>query len=234
MRVVAIGAHPDDLEILCGGTLARFVQEGHEVVMCNASYGNRGSFEHTSAQITEIRLREARRAAELAGAEHLTLGFTDGEINASDPDQRTAVVDLVRETRPDLILTHSPNDYMSDHNQVSRLVFDCSFHATLPLLETANPHHATVTPIYFLDTVMGLGFQPTEYVDVTGTIETKVAMLEAHESQLTWLRDHDGIDVVEQMRAATRFRGLQCGVTYAEGFAPCLTWLRGTTRRLLP
>jgi hypothetical protein len=59
-------------------------------------------------------------------------------------------------------------------------------------------------------------------------------MLEAHESQLTWLRDHDGIDVVEQMRAATRFRGLQCGVTYAEGFAPCLTWLRGTTRRLLP
>jgi N-acetylglucosamine malate deacetylase 1 len=69
---------------------------------------------------------------------------------------------------------------------------------------------------------------------VTSTIETKVAMLEAHESQLTWLRDHDGIDVVEQMRAATRFRGLQCRVQHAEGFAPCLTWLRATTRRLLP
>jgi LmbE family N-acetylglucosaminyl deacetylase len=234
MRVLAVGAHPDDLEILCGGTLARFVQEGHEVVMCNASYGNRGSFEHTSEEISEIRLREARRAAELAGAEHVTLGFTDGEIDASAADQRTAVIDLVRETRPDLILTHSPGDYMSDHNETSRLVFDCSFHATLPLLETAKPHHDAVTPIYFIDTVMGLGFQPTEYVDVTATIETKVAMLEAHESQLTWLRDHDGIDVVEQMRAATRFRGLQCGATYAEGFAPCLTWLRGTTRRLLP
>ena len=81
---------------------------------------------------------------------------------------------------------------------------------------------------------MGVGFQPTEYVDVTSTIETKVAMLEAHESQLTWLRDHDGVDVVEQMRTTTRFRGQQCGVEYAEGFAPCLTWLRGTTRRLLP
>ena len=101
---------------------------------------------------------------------------------------------------------------MSDHNEISRLVFDCSFHATLPLLETGKPHHGTVTPIYYMDTVMGLGFQPTEYVDVTATIETKVAMLEAHESQLTWLRDHDGVDVVEQMRAATRFRGLQCGV----------------------
>jgi N-acetylglucosamine malate deacetylase 1 len=234
MRVLAVGAHPDDLEILCGGTLARFVQEGHEVVMCNATLGNRGSFEHSSEEIAEIRLREARQAAELAGAEHVTLGFTDGEVDASDRDQRLAVVDLVRETRPDLVLTHSPNDYMSDHNEVSRLVFDCSFHATLPLYETARPAHGTVTPIYFFDTVMGLGFQPTEYVDVTATIETKVAMLEAHASQLTWLRDHDGIDVVEQMRAATRFRGLQCGVRYAEGFVPCLTWLRGTTRRLLP
>jgi N-acetylglucosamine malate deacetylase 1 len=234
MRVLAVGAHPDDLEILCGGTLVRFVREGHEVVMCNATLGNRGSFEHTSEEIAAIRLREARRAADLAGAEHMTLGLTDGEVNASDPDQRTALVDLVREVRPDLILTHATNDYMSDHNETSRLVFDCSFHATLPLLETSKPNYGTVAPIYFFDTVMGLGFHPTDYVDVTSTIETKVAMLEAHESQLTWLRDHDGIDVVDQMRVATRFRGLQCGVTYAEGFVPCLTWLRGTTRRLLP
>lgn len=234
MRVLAVGAHPDDLEILCGGTLARFVVEGHEVVMCNASYGNRGSFEHSSAEITEIRLREARRAAELAGAAHVTLGFTDGEIDASDREQRLAVVDLIREARPDLLLTHSPGDYMSDHNEVAKLVFDCSFHATLPLLETERPAHDRVTPIYHFDTVMGLGFLPTEYVDVTSTMETKVAMLQAHESQLTWLRDHDGIDIVEQMRAVTRFRGLQCRVQYAEGFTPCLTWLRATPRRLLP
>ena len=81
---------------------------------------------------------------------------------------------------------------------------------------------------------MGLGFQPTEYVDVSGVIDTKTAMLEAHHTQLTWLRDHDGVDVVEQMRTVTRFRGLQCGVGFAEGFVPCLTWLRPTTRRLLP
>jgi LmbE family N-acetylglucosaminyl deacetylase len=234
MRVLAVGAHPDDLEILCGGTLARFVAEGHDVVMCNASYGNRGSFEHTSAEITEIRLREARRAAELAGADHVTLGFTDGEIDASDREQRLAVVDLVREARPDVILTHWPSDYMSDHNEVAKLVFDCSFHATLPLLETTKPAHDHVTPIYHFDTVTGLGFQPTEYVDVTSTIETKVAMLEAHESQLVWLRDHDGIDIVEQMLAVTRFRGLQCGVRYAEGFVQRSTWPRGTTRRHLP
>jgi N-acetylglucosamine malate deacetylase 1 len=82
--------------------------------------------------------------------------------------------------------------------------------------------------------VMGIDFQPVEYGDVSTTIDTKVAMLEAHASQLTWLHDHDGVDVVEQMKTVTRFRGQQCGVQYAEGFAPCLTWLRGTTRRLLP
>jgi N-acetylglucosamine malate deacetylase 1 len=234
MRVLAVGAHPDDLEILCGGTLARFAQEGHEVVMCNVSLGDRGTFEHTSEEIAEIRRREARRAADLIGADHVTLGFSDGEVDAGDDDQRTAMVDLVRDVRPDLIITHSTGDYMSDHDETSKLVFECSFHATLPLFESERPHYDTVTPIYYMDTVMGLGFHPTEYVDVTSTIETKVAMLEAHETQLTWLRDHDGIDVVEQMRAVTRFRGIQCRVEYAEGFTPCLTWLRATTRRLLP
>jgi hypothetical protein len=65
-------------------------------------------------------------------------------------------------------------------------------------------------------------------------IDVKAAALEAHKSQLTWLRDHDGIDVVDQMRTAAHYRGMQCGAAYAEGFVPCQTWLRGTTRRLLP
>lgn len=234
MRVLAVGAHPDDLEILCGGTLARYVREGHEVVMCHASRGDRGSFVHTREEIARIRGEESREAAAIAGAEYATLGFSDGEILAGDAEQRRAVVDLVREARPDVIITHSPGDYMSDHNEISKLVFDCSFHATLPLFETARPHHGRVTPIFYMDTVMGVGFLPTEYVDVTETIETKVAMLEAHRTQLTWLRDHDGVDIVEQMRTTTRFRGQQCGAAYAEGFRPCAAWLRGTTRRLLP
>jgi LmbE family N-acetylglucosaminyl deacetylase len=234
MRVLAVGAHPDDLEILCGGTIARYVAEGNEVVMCNASKGDRGSFEYTYEEVTRIRHVEAVRAAEIAGAEHVTLGLSDGEVNAADPAQRLLVVDLVRDTRPDVILTHSPGDYMADHNEVSKLVFDASFLSSLPLLETSKPTHAVVAPIYFMETVGGLGFHPTEFVDVTETIETKVRMLEAHESQLRWLRDHDGVDIVEQMRTATAHRGFQCGVRYAEGFAACTTWLRGTTRRLLP
>jgi LmbE family N-acetylglucosaminyl deacetylase len=234
MRVLAVGAHPDDLEILCGGTLARFVRDGHDVVMCHASKGDKGSFVHSSEEIVRIRGAEARRAADLAGAEYATLGLSDGEVLAADPEQRRIVVDLVREARPDVIITHSPGDYMGDHNEISKLVFECSFHATLPLLETSRPPHTSVTPLYYMDTVMGLGFSPTEYVDVGDVIDVKAAMLEAHESQLTWLREHDGVDIVEQMKTTSRFRGQQCGVQYAEGFVQCMTWLRGTTRRLLP
>jgi N-acetylglucosamine malate deacetylase 1 len=115
-----------------------------------------------------------------------------------------------------------------------KLVFECSFHATLPLFETDRPHHDAVTPIYYMDTVFGIGFVPVEYVDVSSVMDAKVAMLSAHESQLTWLRDHDGIDVVEQMTVTSRYRGLQCGAEYAEGFVGCQAWLRTTTRRLLP
>jgi len=234
MRVLAVGAHPDDLEILCGGTLARFVREGHEVIMCHATKGDRGSYVHSSEEIARIRDGEARRAAEIAGADHATLGFSDSEIRSSDLEQQRAVVDLVREARPELIITHYPADYMSDHNEISKLVFDASFHATLPLYESGKPHHDLVAPIYYMDTLMGIGFQPTEYVDVSSVIETKIAMLGAHASQVTWLRDHDRVDIVEQMKTTTRFRGQQCGVEYAEGFVPCLTWLRTRPRRLLP
>jgi LmbE family N-acetylglucosaminyl deacetylase len=202
--------------------------------MCHASRGDRGSFVHSREEVVRIRGGEARRAAEIAGAAYATLGFSDGEVLAGDANQRRAVVDLIRDVRPELIITHFPGDYMSDHNEISKLVFDCSFHATLPLFETGKPHHSEVTPIYYMEPVMGIGFNPTEFVDVTSTIETKAAMLEAHASQLTWLRDHDGVDIVEQMRTTTRFRGQQCGVAYAEGFIPCLTWLRARTRRLLP
>ncbi len=234
MRVLAVGGHPDDLESLCGGTLARFAREGHEVVMCHVANGNKGSFEHSSEETARIRTGEARRAAELCGATHITLGVPDGEVLSADRAQRSLVVDLVRDAMPDLIITHFPGDYHNDHNETSRLVFDASFLASVPLFVSGKPHHDKVTPIYYTDTLAGLGFVPTEFVDISEVIGIKEAMLRAHESQVAWMCDHDGVDLVEHMKIANAFRGQQCGVAYAEGFAPCLTGLRCTTKRLLP
>jgi hypothetical protein len=88
--------------------------------------------------------------------------------------------------------------------------------------------------VYYIDTLAGVGFTPTEYVDISADIDTKLAALGCHASQLDWLRDHDGVDIIEQTRVSSQYRGYQSGVSHAEGFAACLTWLRTRTTRLLP
>lgn len=234
MRVLAVAAHPDDLEQLCGGTLARFVAEGHDVTMCHVSRGDRGSYVHTMEEIASLRHEEAAAAARIIGATHVTVGLSDGEVNSADPRQKNLAIDVIRRARPDLLITHHPADYMPDHVETGKLFEDASFVATLPLYVTEEPVHRLVPAVYYMDTLAGLGFHPTEYVDISGVIETKLASLAAHVTQVEWLRDHDGVDILEQTRIVSAFRGFQSSVAYAEGFAPSLRWLRPRTHRLLP
>jgi LmbE family N-acetylglucosaminyl deacetylase len=234
MRVLAVGAHPDDLEQLCGGTLARFAAEGHAVTMCHVSRGDRGSFQHGMDEIAAIRHEEAAAAAGIIGAAHVSLGLSDGEVNSADPAQKDLAIDVIRRARPDVLITHHPSDYMPDHVEAGKLFEEASFVATLPLYSTSEPVHSTVPAVYYMDTLAGLGFLPTEYVDIGDVIDTKLASLSAHASQVDWLKDHDGVDVVEQTRIVSAFRGFQCGAPYAEGFVPSLRWLRPRTHRILP
>ena len=85
-----------------------------------------------------------------------------------------------------------------------------------------------------MDTLCGVNFNPTEYVDVTDYIDKKLEMLNCHESQIVWMRDHDGIDFPDMVKTCCRYRGFQCGADYAEGFTQCLVYLKGTTKRYLP
>ena len=89
-------------------------------------------------------------------------------------------------------------------------------------------------PTFFMDTLAGVGFQPTHYVDITAQMETKIRALKCHESQLKWMAEHDHIDFADMVRTCSRYRGYQCGVTYAEAFRPYQTYLRFSTRNLLP
>ena len=91
-----------------------------------------------------------------------------------------------------------------------------------------------MVPIYYMDTLCGVNFNPTEYVDVTPYIDKKLEMLECHESQIVWMRDHDHIDFPDMVRTCCRYRGFQCGAAYAEGFKQCQVYLKGTTKRYLP
>lgn len=234
MRVLAISAHPDDLEICCGGTIARFAQAGHQVTMCNVATGSRGSFEHSMEEIAAIRLAEAQAGARILGAEHITAGIPDTEVNSRDPEQQRILVELIRKVRPDVILTHSDNDYMIDHRETSRLVEDSSFIASVPLYETESPAIDEVPALFHFDNAAALDFTPTEYVDITDVLELKLQALGEHKSQITWLEGHDSSNVIESTRNTALLRGYQCGVTAAEGFRPSLKHLRLRPYRLLP
>ena len=181
-----------------------------------------------------MRAQEAREAGKLAGIEVLDGVFDDLDIYADNAESRMKVVEIIQYANPDFIITHSPDDYMPDHVATSKLVFDAAFTATLPNLRTKTGRPAKLTPIYYMDTLAGVGFLPEEYVDVTNEIDLKLQMLECHESQIKWMRDHDHIDFPEMVRTCSRYRGFQCGADYAEGFRSCRVYLRGTTKRLLP
>ncbi len=232
MNVLAIGCHPDDIEISCCGTLAKCVKRGDKVTVCHVANGNMGHEIIPPDELREIRAKEAKKAGALAGIEVVTLDIGDLLPNGCDISQRDKVVELIRKVQPDFIITHSPTDYMPDHLAVSKLVFDASFAASVPQYGMGGK--AAVVPIFYMDNLAGMNFNPTEYVDITDEIELKIEMLECHESQLKWMRDHDNIDFAEFVRTCSRFRGLQCGVGYAEGFTQELVWPKVVAKRLLP
>ena len=233
MKILAVGAHPDDLELLCGGTLAKFAREGHEVFMAHLCNGNMGGKNIKPEELEKIRRKEAEKSAEIIGAKALGGYFGDLTIYP-DKEGRDKVVDLIREVKPDLIITHSPQDYMPDHIITGELTFDAAFTATLPNYKTRYPAHECIMPIYYMDTLVGLNFHPTDYVDITETFEIKKQMLLCHESQYKWISSHHQTHPVQMLEVMARFRGLQCGVMYAEAFQRLQVWGRMTPSRLLP
>lgn len=234
VRVLAVSAHPDDLEILCGGTLRKMVERGDHVTMTNIARGDAGSYHHAPEEIAEIRAQEASSAASLIGADYISGVFSDGRINAAAEEQREHVVNLIRRTKPDVILTHADNDYMPDHNEVAKLTFDAAFTASLPNYVTEFPAHDNVPIIYSMDTMAGVQFLPTDFVDISSVLDIKLTAFREHASQVKWLKEHDNIDMEEQIAITARFRGLQSGVYAAEGFTIRKTWLRTPAQRLLP
>ncbi len=241
MNVLVISCHPDDMEVYCGGTVAKCVKRGDKVIVCHVSSGSLGHVVVPPDELRGIRAAEAKKSGSLIGIEVICAGFDDLEVFDSGKEARDKLVDVIRYANPDFIITHNPDDYMPDHCAVSRLVFDASFTATLPnytsfehRFSSENDGPAKLVPIYYMESAGGVEFNPTEYVDISNEIETKLDMLRCHESQVVWLLDHDNNDIIEQTRVFARYLGYQCGAEYAEGFRQCRVYLKGTTKRLLP
>ena len=234
MRVLAIMCHPDDMELNCAGTLLKYHKAGHTVIACHVANGNMGHYTIMPEELREMRRLEAQKAGEIAGYEVLSADIGDLTVNSASEAQQNEIIRIIRYAKPDVIITHSPDDYCSDHVETSKLVFNASFSASCPHFKPELGEATDVTPIYYAEHDDGIAFVPTEYVDITEEMDVKEQMLLCHESQLKWIKEHDGIDMAVNQRIRAAFWGGQCRVKYAEVFRQFQGSGRMRTFRVLP
>mgnify|MGYP004658057969 CR=1 FL=1 len=226
MKVLAVGCHPDDLEINAFGTLAKCVKRGDEVYICGVTTGDQGHYKILPEELATIRVKEAAAAAEVIGAkEYYNLGGHDVLISRYDMELVNKLVDYIRKVSPDFIITQYKNDYMMDHEETSALVLRAAFMATLPHYCTkAGEYPENVPgniPVYYMSADSRNIFNPTEYVDITEEIELKKKALQCHRSQTEWLGEHDNCDFIEDAISYNSVCGNHVGVKYAEVFRVC-------------
>jgi LmbE family N-acetylglucosaminyl deacetylase len=227
-RVLAIMPHPDDIEILCAGTLIRLREEaGYEIHIATMTAGDKGSAVLSRTEIADIRREEARKAAEILGAvSYRCLEFQDLEITF-DNESRSIVAGLCRDINPAIVFTTPPLDYMFDHEITSQLVRDAVFNAGVPNYGAKGDSPATSsTPhLYYSDAIEGVDLfgQPSRVscrVDISSTIEQKADALKAHDSQRSWLQKQHGMDnYIESMKKWSAVRGSEIGVAFGEAFS---------------
>jgi LmbE family N-acetylglucosaminyl deacetylase len=225
LKVLAFGAHPDDVEFQCARTLALLAKRGCEIhiaVMAGGEYGSVSLPEH---EIRKKRLAESAESAKLIGARFHYAGGHDGEIQY-DIWYRMITYRILREVNPALVFTHPPMDYMVDHEEVSKLVRNACFLAPVPNCDSQSAHEPlTAVPHLYYWNAMGLvdifgrPLPLTHVVDISEVIETKARMLSCHESQREWLREHHKMDAyIETMKDSAAAQGSLVKRSAGEGF----------------
>ena len=230
--VIAIAAHPDDIEFVMAGTLLRLAQVGWDIHYFNLADGCRGSMTMDRQQTAATRLEEARRAADLLGATFHPPICRDMEIIYSFP-LVAKVAAVVRQSQASIVLTHAPCDYMEDHEQACRLAVSAAFAHGMPNLESdppVAPYYSPVT-VYHAQphgnrTPLGQAVSPDFIVDTTPVMDQKVAALECHACQKEWLDESQGMDsYVQTMRDLTSEVGRMAGqFEYGEGWRRRQHW----------
>lgn len=225
-KVLAIGAHPDDIEQFCGGTLLLLKQKGFQIKILVLTDGACGSQTLSDQEIKQIRKKEMEEGARLLGAEVECLGIRDGCV-AYDLETVKRIVKVMREFAPSIIFTHPITDYMADHAHTGQLVLWAapeSTHHNFMVDSTASPVPAY--PAVFHTDPQGLIgtdgqiVRASTIVDITEVIDAKMKAFAAHESQMDFMKERgkNDLDSVEMTRRWNATRGQQVRVMYAEGF----------------
>jgi LmbE family N-acetylglucosaminyl deacetylase len=250
LRLLIIGAHPDDADYAGGGVAALYAASGHVVRMVSLTNGDAGHHEAPGPHLALRRRAEAAAAGKVIGAVYDTFDIHDGELLPT-LENRAIVIHLIRSFEPDLVLTHRPNDYHPDHRYTSQLVQDAAYMITVPAVVPGTRHLMKNPVIMYLpdEFQKPYPFHPAVAIDVGPVLDRIVDMLNCHVSQFyEWLPYNQGIldhvpaDASERKawlagqvksklrKQAERFRQLlvQCygptqgrAVEFAEAFEPC-------------
>lgn len=198
LRLLILGAHPDDAEYSAGGLAALYRSLGHVVRMVSATNGEAGHHKTYGPKLVERRKLEAAAAAAVIGAEHEVGSERDGRLWNTE-ELRERLIRTIRTFRPDLVLSHRPQDYHPDHRALGQAVVDAAYLLTVPAICPDVPH-LTKMPVFgamFDRFTRPCPFEPTVVIDVAPVWDKKLAMLESHESQFfEWLPYNMGLPAV--------------------------------------
>jgi bacillithiol biosynthesis deacetylase BshB1 len=214
--ILFFGAHPDDVELSCGGTVAKLVKDGLRTGIVDLTRGEMGT-----RGTPQTRKRESANAAKVLGATfRQQLDFQDGNLQTGR-EQELEIIGLLRRWRPRLVVAPYPDDRHPDHTRTGRIVTEASFYAGLKSLETGLPEHRPQTVLYYLQNYM---FTPSFVVDVSKHWKTKMRSVAAYKSQFydpnskepsTFISDPKFLDMID---ARGRHFGALIGATYGEAF----------------
>ncbi len=189
LRLLVIGAHPDDCELKAGGLAALYREAGHQVKYVSVTNGEAGHQRLSPPELATVRRAEADAVASLMGIEYEILGNRDGQLQPT-LEARFELIGLIRRYQPDLILTHRPNDYHPDHRATSTLVCDAAYMVIVPHIVPEVPA-LRVNPViaYLSDHFQRpRPFHPTVVVDVEPVLERIIDQMACHRSQFfEWL-----------------------------------------------
>ena len=236
MNVLAIGAHPDDLEFMCAGTLLKCKDRGDKIFVALTTSGNTGSnVIPTKEETAATREAEQLACSEYYGAETMFLRFDDEGL-LDTPETRRAVLNAIRWADPDLILCNPPWDTSPDHGMTGKLVTEVLLSVGGNLHPSDYPTISKMPSVFFFNKDGLLDFSADIFVDITDVMNIKRKLCTMHTSQYEWIAATSGSDDYFERVCETysRYAGLQADCEYAEGFVAHMVLGYAPNYKLLP
>ena len=195
VNILAIGAHPDDIEFGCGGALIKYTQKGHRLFLLVMTGGGLGGS-------SSVRAQEQKASGKILGAEKIYWGGYEDTHLVMDIDLISKIEAVIAEVKPDFIFCNFPDDTHQDHRHLAQAIMSATRY---------------IRNVLFFEGPTTQNFNPQVFVDISDTLDDKVEALKTHRSQVMKTNIED-LSIVEVARSSANFRGIQGRVKYAEAF----------------